>query len=73
MVTYIKSYIETFYQKISKTMIFQLLPSILIGGIFWFAITPTDELTTTSIHLLAVFIRLEKKRKNSFIKVCNLI
>ncbi|KAI8884340.1 Sodium/sulfate symporter [Backusella circina FSU 941] len=37
-------------------MIFQLLPSILIGGLIWFSITPTDELTTTSIHLLALYI-----------------
>ncbi|KAI7907695.1 Sodium/sulfate symporter [Cokeromyces recurvatus] len=33
-----------------------LLPSIILGTIIWFGVTPDEELTVTAIHLLAVFI-----------------
>ncbi|KAI8138091.1 Sodium/sulfate symporter [Fennellomyces sp. T-0311] len=43
------------YKKLAKTQFFSLLPSLLLGILIWFGVTPTDELSTTAIHLLAVF------------------
>ncbi|KAI9481416.1 MAG: Sodium/sulfate symporter [Benjaminiella poitrasii] len=40
---------------LQQSVIFKLLPSILLGSLIWFGIAPTDELTLTSIRLLAVF------------------
>ncbi|KAI8374689.1 Sodium/sulfate symporter [Radiomyces spectabilis] len=34
----------------------KLLPSVFLGVVIWFGITPTDELSVTAIHLLAVFV-----------------
>lgn len=34
-----------------------LLPALTVGAVIWFGIQPTEELTTTAIHLLAVFVR----------------
>ncbi|KAI8074293.1 Sodium/sulfate symporter [Gilbertella persicaria] len=48
--------LESHSKKYQALHIFQLLPSILLGSIIWFGVTPTEELTVTSIRLLAVFI-----------------
>ncbi|KAI9318387.1 Sodium/sulfate symporter [Dichotomocladium elegans] len=39
-----------------KSRLGSLLPSFLLGVLIWFGMTPSDELTTTAIRLLAVFI-----------------
>ncbi|CAO3592600.1 unnamed protein product [Absidia cylindrospora] len=44
------------WQLFLKTKLASLLPSICLGIVLWFGITPSDELTPTAIHLLAVFI-----------------
>ncbi|GAA5814367.1 hypothetical protein MFLAVUS_007862 [Mucor flavus] len=47
---------NTIYHKFKQSNIYALLPSILLGCLIWFGTTPTDELTVTSIRLLAVFM-----------------
>lgn len=57
---YIASFIDpknTIYHKFKQSNLYALLPSIILGCFIWFGITPTDELTVTSIRLLAVFMR----------------
>lgn len=41
--------------KLTKNRAFTLTPSVLLGVTIWFGVTPTEELTVTAIHLLAVF------------------
>ena len=45
------------YKKLVNTQFFSLLPSLLLGVSIWFGVTPSDELSMTAIHLLAVFAR----------------
>ncbi|KAI8077612.1 Sodium/sulfate symporter [Thamnidium elegans] len=47
---------NTIYHKFKQSNLYALLPSIILGCFIWFGITPTDELTVTSIRLLAVFM-----------------
>lgn len=56
---YIYVYIDSqkVVNKFRQSNIYTLLPSILLGSIIWFGATPTEELTVTSIQLLAVFLR----------------
>ncbi|KAI8377262.1 Sodium/sulfate symporter [Blakeslea trispora] len=44
------------YYALKSSSIFQLIPSVILGSIIWFCTNPTEELTVTSIRLLAVFI-----------------
>ncbi|KAI8097065.1 Sodium/sulfate symporter [Halteromyces radiatus] len=44
------------WQLFINTQFASLLPSITLGIILWFGITPSEELSPTAIHLLAVFI-----------------
>ncbi|KAI8365064.1 Sodium/sulfate symporter [Choanephora cucurbitarum] len=44
------------YYALKSSSIFQLIPSLILGSIIWFYTKPTEELTVTSIRLLAVFI-----------------
>ncbi|KAI8334395.1 Sodium/sulfate symporter [Chlamydoabsidia padenii] len=44
------------WQQFINSQIASLLPSITLGVILWFGITPSDDLSPTAIHLLAVFI-----------------
>ncbi|GAA5814588.1 hypothetical protein MFLAVUS_008087 [Mucor flavus] len=46
---------ESRWSKLRKNRTFTLLPSVLIGTAIWFGVTPTEELTVTAVHLLAVF------------------
>ncbi|KAI8967800.1 Sodium/sulfate symporter [Mycotypha africana] len=46
---------STIWAKASQYQSFKLLPSLFLGAIIWFGVQPTDELTLTAIHLLAVF------------------
>lgn len=45
------------YHYMKNSNLFQLLPTLAIGCSIWFGMTASDELTLTSIRLLAVFIR----------------
>ncbi|CAO3703666.1 unnamed protein product [Rhizopus stolonifer] len=51
-----KTKINQVFQTVKNSNLFKLLPSILLGSIIWFGSIPNDELTLTSIRLLAVFI-----------------
>ncbi|KAI9340954.1 Sodium/sulfate symporter [Pilaira anomala] len=44
------------FDKFRQSNLYDLLPSILLGSFIWFGTTPSDELTITSIRLLAVFM-----------------
>ncbi|KAG1140495.1 hypothetical protein G6F37_009020 [Rhizopus arrhizus] len=44
------------YHYMKNSTLFQLLPTLAIGCSIWFGMTASDELTLTSIRLLAVFI-----------------
>ncbi|KAG2218615.1 hypothetical protein INT45_009747 [Circinella minor] len=43
------------WKKFLNNQFVSLLPSIILGLIIWFGITPSSELSITAIHLLAVF------------------
>ncbi|KAL7316041.1 hypothetical protein PS15m_005187 [Mucor circinelloides] len=43
------------YRKFIASKLFSLLPSLALGSAIWFGVTPSEELTLTSIRLLAVF------------------
>ncbi|KAI9271721.1 Sodium/sulfate symporter [Phascolomyces articulosus] len=43
------------WKKLLNNQFVSLLPSIVLGLAIWFGISPSPELTTTAIHLLAVF------------------
>ncbi|CAO3630072.1 unnamed protein product [Cunninghamella blakesleeana] len=47
---------QTKWQQILENPIIGLLPSICLGVILWFGISPSDDLSETAIHLLAIFI-----------------
>lgn len=49
--------LDSKWTRLLKSRAFTLLPSVLLGTTIWFGVTPTDELTVTAIHLLAVFSR----------------
>ncbi|KAI9488128.1 Sodium/sulfate symporter [Zychaea mexicana] len=49
------SFNNTCCKKLSRSHFISLLPSLILGIVIWFGITPTPELSTTAIHLLAVF------------------
>lgn len=51
-----RQYSQKVVNKFRQSNIYTLLPSILLGSIIWFGATPTEELTVTSIQLLAVFL-----------------
>ncbi|KAI9243649.1 Sodium/sulfate symporter [Sporodiniella umbellata] len=51
-----RSVYYTFCQKIQTLLLFQLLPSVLIGCCVWWGLNPTEDLTPTAIRLLSVFI-----------------
>ncbi|CAO3654510.1 unnamed protein product [Mucor fragilis] len=43
------------YRQFIASKLFELLPSLALGSAIWFGVTPSEELTLTSIRLLAVF------------------
>ncbi|CEP18875.1 hypothetical protein [Parasitella parasitica] len=43
------------WTRLSKNKSFSLVPSLMVGAAIWFGVTPSQELTLTAIHLLAVF------------------
>lgn len=47
----------TTWSKVTKSQLFSLMPTLLLGATIWFGVTPTEDLTVTAIHLLAVFSR----------------
>lgn len=47
---------QTKWQKLLQSPIISLLPSIFLTIILWFGISPSDDLSETAIHLLAIFI-----------------
>ncbi|KAI7889449.1 Sodium/sulfate symporter [Mucor mucedo] len=47
---------STFIYQFKRTNVYKLLPSLSLGCLIWFGSTPTDELSVTSIRLLAVFM-----------------
>lgn len=49
--------LDSKWVKLTKNRAFTLTPSVLLGVTIWFGVTPTEELTVTAIHLLAVFAR----------------
>ncbi|KAG0191085.1 hypothetical protein DFQ28_000983 [Apophysomyces sp. BC1034] len=51
----------------------KLLPSILIGIAIWFGATPSDDLTPTAIHLLAVFISCIFALITTSVDICLLV
>ncbi|CAO3610700.1 unnamed protein product [Mucor hiemalis] len=51
-----RQYLLQVVNRFRQSNIYGLLPSILLGSIIWFGTTPTEELTVTSIQLLAVFL-----------------
>lgn len=48
--------IHKIINKFRQSNIYALVPSLSLGCLIWFGAKPTEELTITSIHLLAVFI-----------------
>ncbi|KAG0817301.1 hypothetical protein G6F18_002358 [Rhizopus arrhizus] len=43
-------------KQLKENQLLKLLPSVVLGALIWFGMTPNEELTLTAIHLLAVFI-----------------
>ncbi|KAG2205587.1 hypothetical protein INT46_005507 [Mucor plumbeus] len=47
--------VASMYYRFIASKLFSLLPSLLLGSTIWFGVSPTEELTLTSIRILAVF------------------
>ncbi|OAD69837.1 hypothetical protein PHYBLDRAFT_171858 [Phycomyces blakesleeanus NRRL 1555(-)] len=46
---------EPWFLTLYHSKLVSLVPSLLLGSVIWFGVTPTEELTQTAIRLLAVF------------------
>ncbi|KAI7867786.1 Sodium/sulfate symporter [Spinellus fusiger] len=47
---------QPWWRQESYNKFISFAPSLLVGLVIWFSISPSDELTPTAIHLLAVFV-----------------